>query len=110
MSDKKAMILDKDNINLLATSFPDKRKIFKSFLWKEINEIRVKDEKVGFLFFKKPTEKIEILTQNPETPSYLNPIVLYKHKDETNFDEYLKDLKEYSEMKSVTFIDNRKNS
>ncbi len=110
MSEKKSMVLGKENINLLVTAFPSKKKEFKSFTWNEINEIRIKDGMTGFLFFKKPTEKIEILTQNPETPSYYNPVEYFKHQEKDYFEEYIKDLEQYAKEKSVTLLDQRKNN
>ena len=107
MANEKIVLLSDDGVNMQVTTFPEKKKEMKAFMWNEINRIRVKDDETGFLFFKKSTEKLEILTANPETPSYFNPIVVFKHQDE-HFDEYVNELREYAEKKHLNFSDERK--
>ena len=107
MADKK-MLVDDKTLNLEVMAFPNKKKEFKSFTWADINEIKVKDDVKGALFFKKSTQKLEILTRNPETPSYFNPVVYYKHEHEEHFNEYVKYLKKLAEQKSKIFADERK--
>ena len=108
MGKKKTLLASDKELTLEAKSFPDKKPIAKSFVWKEITEIKVLNCTEGFLFFKKPSEKIEIYTTHPERPEYLLPIEYYKSKEVEFFDEYIEVLKKYAEEKSKKFTDLRK--
>ena len=103
----KSMLISDKNLNLLVNIFPSNARDYKVFSWNEIMEITIKDDVTGLLF-KKPTQVIEILTQNPETPSYYNPILYYKHKEGEYFEEYISELTKYAEMKNKKVNDLRK--
>lgn len=102
----KAILLSDDNVNMLVHVFPSGNREFKSFTVSEIMEISIKDAVMGALF-KKPTQIIEILTQNPETPSYYNPVLFYKHVEKEFFDEYISELRAWASKKNKRITDNR---
>ncbi len=107
MPDKKIILLSDHGVNMEVTSFPSKKKEMKAFKWNEIKTIKISNDVTGFLFFKKPTQKLEIMTTNPETPSYFNPVEFYRHENEF-FDDYINELKEYAQKKNIRFDDKRK--
>lgn len=108
MAKEDGMRLSEKDITLEITTYPDGKKENKIFPWRDIVSVRVtKGVKTTLIFFKKPYERIEVQTTNPETPQYEMPILLYRSKYEEDFDDYVDQLKKYSEKKNFTFKDER---
>jgi hypothetical protein len=108
MVKKKSIMFAEKEVTLVVVGYPSKKLDIKTFVWKEITLIKISKCTTGLLFLKKPSEKIEITTVNPETPQYLMPITYYKHEEKELFDEYVEQLKKYAAKKSLKFIDERK--
>ncbi|MFO7636041.1 MAG: hypothetical protein R6W96_01880 [Clostridia bacterium] len=103
----KAILLSEHGVNMIVNIFPSKRPEFKSFSWKDIREITIRDDFTSGLF-KKSTEVIEILTENPETPTYFNPVIFYKTNESNHFDEMVSELQKFALEKNKKFDDQRK--
>ncbi len=106
VKDRKIVFAEKEVI-LEVTTYPDKKKESKTFMWKEIVSVKVVKGVENKFFFKKPYERIEIQTTNPETPQYLMPITFEKKNEKEDFDEYVKEFEKYSKERTFKFEDKR---
>jgi len=107
MAKDEKIIFNEKELMLEVITFPEKKREIKIFTWKEIVSVRVVKGVENKFIFKKPYERIEVQTTNPETPQYLMPITFEKKNEEEEFEEYVKEFEKYSKVKPFKFENKR---